>query len=695
MQPQRTPSGLLSAVQRGSKSEVQRLIKRRANVSEADSDGFTCLMEAAANNHIQILSLLLESNADPTPVNRLGRSVLMEAACRGHPAIVLRLAQAHPPLNEVSEKHSLKLTALMEAASRGHTGAAFWLCEARADIDARNSHGDTALIMAAYNGRLSTVQMLIGQRANPMIVGDGGMNALQAASANGHVRVAEFLSDPRLVEIDFCNEIYCRFKAEHKEQLQDEVNYDAALQTRPILEPPPIPVLPKWSQTLIKIPLGLDRPDRRIPFSYSNADLLDITKYPNHYLRNPWYSVNLSHVGKQAQTSAFALSPTLDVLSKSARVSPSALRSGMSAETFQAFGDVMLSKYTENLLKHEPRDKEKDEKEQPGSLNFSAVSLTPMEKPQLTEVPKPAASRILYSRASFGFLQRHYAPKPLDSLPKFGSCTWIATEPTRISRQSKTERLAAFIRTMIEAEYPDAFRNPDGTMSAVPQKSIIEKQIDKVLGNPPELQTEEYVRAREKLREAVITAMANAANSDEEIIEYPRLTLYDTGTWTYSGDRLSGELEGTFELFLLATTSPDLIPQPAKLKSTTPDKFAGARRSSSSKDPSFYVVDMAGNETLTPEMMVESEDRTICEEAKADGKYHEESLFTLDRLTSLSPAHTRNTYYIRLTTKPPPPSTLRGYQAPVQVVGCILAKQLVLGKLVMEMHELAVPWWEC
>ncbi len=426
-------SALLQAVQKGQKQEVAKLLRRKASVSEADSDGVTPVMEAAANNHISILSTLIDAKAELNVVNRIGRSALIEGAARGHAAIVLRICRARPVLDYVNTHHPLKLTALHEGASRGHDGVVFWLCEARADVNKTNAWGDTALIMAAHNNRLVTVQMLVAQRANIDIRGDGRQTALETAISQGHMRIAAFLSDPRIREGWYLNDLYAKFKAQQKEVLQDEVNYDASLSSRKVPVPGPVPdTFPEWEEAL---------------------DLVAID--------------------------------------------PDATASATKA------------------------------------LKIS--SDTPM-----------SVRRV-----------------PLASMPAFGMCQWIATEPTRTSRLSRDEKITHF--------------------------NVI-------------------VQSKDML--------------------YPVLTLYGDGRWAYTGDALSGELHGTFELFNVVTRA-------------TMAAMAVAKH----EPPQL-------EQTCSPYQ-----------------------------------------YLVRLTTSPAEEVDSEDERAPVQVVGFILGRQIVLGRLVMEMSELAVPWW--
>lgn len=318
----------------------------------------------------------------------------------------------------------------MEAASRGHDGVVFWLCEARADINKTNKWGDTALIMAAHNNRFRTVQILVAQRANIDIRGDANLTALETAIHQGHTRVAQFLSDARLRESSFLNELYTRFKAAQKETLQDEVNYDASVASRRIITPEVPASVFQWEEAL---------------------------------------------------------------------------------EPISATADSMSSALSRNL-----------------KLGDTQVSVRKL---------------------------------PLANIPSFGSTQWIATEPTRTSHNSRKDKLAHF--------------------------------------------------------QSVVRATQESA--------YPVLTLQDDKSWSYTGDALSGDLGGTYELFHIVT-------HPSSAYTNVPNSVY----SNSVTNMFFYLV--------------------------------------------------------RLTTGGGVDAAT-GAQIPVQVVGFVLGRQIVLGRLVMEMGDNASPWW--
>ncbi len=63
----------------------------------------------------------------------------------------------------------------------------------RADINARNEHGMTALMRAAYHGRVETVRMLLEHGADPNITRNDNFTALSLAAFFGHAEIVEVL----------------------------------------------------------------------------------------------------------------------------------------------------------------------------------------------------------------------------------------------------------------------------------------------------------------------------------------------------------------------------------------------------------------------------------------------------------------------------------------------------------------------
>ena len=62
-----------------------------------------------------------------------------------------------------------------------------------ADVNARNNHGDTALMRACQGGHADTVKMLIEHGADVNAKDKEGKTSLQWARINGHTDLAQFL----------------------------------------------------------------------------------------------------------------------------------------------------------------------------------------------------------------------------------------------------------------------------------------------------------------------------------------------------------------------------------------------------------------------------------------------------------------------------------------------------------------------
>jgi ankyrin repeat protein len=79
------------------------------------------------------------------------------------------------------------------AVTHGAVGELQRLLLAGVDVNARDEHGQTGLMIAAKAGHKSVVEWLIGQRANLNHTAKYGLSALMLAVVNGHVSVVRLL----------------------------------------------------------------------------------------------------------------------------------------------------------------------------------------------------------------------------------------------------------------------------------------------------------------------------------------------------------------------------------------------------------------------------------------------------------------------------------------------------------------------
>ncbi|CAE7414653.1 ANKRD50 [Symbiodinium sp. CCMP2456] len=120
---------------------------------------------------------LLRRNADPKALDRLGHTALSCAAAVGH----LELIQ---PLLDAGRIGATALTSAAEEGLALVTGA---------QLEARDEHGDTALLVAASYDQLKVVEALVEAGAQLDACNVDGRTALIAASSLGHLKVVEVL----------------------------------------------------------------------------------------------------------------------------------------------------------------------------------------------------------------------------------------------------------------------------------------------------------------------------------------------------------------------------------------------------------------------------------------------------------------------------------------------------------------------
>ena len=88
-------------------------------------------------------------------------------------------------------------TPLMMAAYEGQIVRVRMLLEKGADPNARDSDGDTALMFAAFRGHPAIVHLLLTYGADVDAMAGNRWTALRAAKSGGHLRIVEMLESAR------------------------------------------------------------------------------------------------------------------------------------------------------------------------------------------------------------------------------------------------------------------------------------------------------------------------------------------------------------------------------------------------------------------------------------------------------------------------------------------------------------------
>ena len=172
------------------------------NINLQDNSGQTPLIWAVRQNSPSIVSILLSFGADYSIVdNDMQFTPLMWAVRLGQLAIVNRLIAANIDLNHQSDATLpyqdvgyTKLTALMYTLIYDQPDIAAALINASANLELKDSFGQTALIWAVKFNATSTLQKLIDASANLNVVDLRGATPLIWAASLGYLSVMNQLT---------------------------------------------------------------------------------------------------------------------------------------------------------------------------------------------------------------------------------------------------------------------------------------------------------------------------------------------------------------------------------------------------------------------------------------------------------------------------------------------------------------------
>ncbi len=166
---------LMAASVRGHIDCVQALIAAGANLEERENTGKTVLFIAAAARGVAIIKLLGAAGIDANAIDSSGMTALFYAVFGDSPEIVKALIDIG---TSTETKGPNAITSLTLAIEQGHLDCVNALIAGRANVNARNSGGDTPLMAAARGGHATN---------------DGGDTALMHAAYFGHVECVKAL----------------------------------------------------------------------------------------------------------------------------------------------------------------------------------------------------------------------------------------------------------------------------------------------------------------------------------------------------------------------------------------------------------------------------------------------------------------------------------------------------------------------
>ncbi len=160
------------------------LLEHGANPNvTAGGERYSPLMSAAVMGNAETVSLLLKHKADPNAMDSNGNTALWNAVQKQSPATVRALLAggANPDYQTVNGYPELVLAVANNAANQEVLAA---LIEAKANVNATDPEGKTALHWAAEKNRKDLVELLVKAGADVNLRTKGGTTPLDYAKSS-------------------------------------------------------------------------------------------------------------------------------------------------------------------------------------------------------------------------------------------------------------------------------------------------------------------------------------------------------------------------------------------------------------------------------------------------------------------------------------------------------------------------------
>ena len=191
----RTP--LHSAAKGGQLATVDFLGQRGSNVNADDRNGCRPLHLALMNGHVDIAKLLVQDfGASESKTDYAGKT---PAQYFDHPPLVLWMLKFETREGDRDEKGN---TALIHAAIQGHVSSVQYLLDRKVDVSAKNSNLSTALSEACVRGHRDVMALLLTHGANPSQRDQWGYTPFGRCIVRGNRAILQVMLDKGRIDLE-------------------------------------------------------------------------------------------------------------------------------------------------------------------------------------------------------------------------------------------------------------------------------------------------------------------------------------------------------------------------------------------------------------------------------------------------------------------------------------------------------------
>ncbi|HID46111.1 MAG TPA: hypothetical protein EYP34_10190 [Chromatiaceae bacterium] len=176
-EPEKPTVTLYLAMQRGDIEQIERHIAWGTDMNQLDRDGHAPLHVAVRKGRIAITRLLIKEGVDVNIKDTKGHTAMYHAVFTANPRIADLLLEAGANLDATA--------LLLEIVQQGikEREAIRYLVNHGANLEVRDSNGDTPLLIAIRKGNHKLAKHLVNFGANVTVTDAGGKTALEIAKS--------------------------------------------------------------------------------------------------------------------------------------------------------------------------------------------------------------------------------------------------------------------------------------------------------------------------------------------------------------------------------------------------------------------------------------------------------------------------------------------------------------------------------